>query len=201
MKTTILLSAAIIGISAFAFATNETNELSTTSYDPGKFYGIIVNSGANIILSQDDHNSIRMEGNSKEIDAISTQVENGALVINGSNSRSVNIYISVEDLSLIEINGSARVFSIGSINSDILLLKVNGNGSMKVDVRTLTVGMIVKGGGKIIVSGNTGESYSRIYGSGNIYSDNLDSFKQTNERMVIQDEKSPRKKLTLKLHQ
>ena len=50
---------------------------------------------------------------------------------------------------------------------------------MKLDVRALTVGMIVKGNGKIIVSGSSGDSYSKILGSGNIFSENLDSFSHT----------------------
>ena len=185
MKTRIIISAVLVGISAIAFAANESSETSTSSVDPGKFYGLIINSDANIILTQGEHNSVRLEGNKKELKKVKTQVENGALVISGENVKPLNIYISVEEINLIEINGSARVFASGSINSDILLLKVNGNGSMKVDIRTLTVGMIVKGNGKIIVSGSSGESYSRIYGNGNIYSENLDSFSRTEERIAL----------------
>jgi hypothetical protein len=37
-----------------------------------------------------------------------------------------------------------------------------------MDVRTLTVGMIVKGNGKIIVSGSTGDCFSRVIGQGSI---------------------------------
>ena len=132
---------------------------------------------------------------------IKTSVENGALVITGENAKPLNIYITAEELNLIEINGSARMFARGTISSDILLLKLNGDGSMKLNVRTLTVGMIVKGNGKIIVSGSSGESFSRIYGNGNISAKSLDTFSHTEERIAFNDLKTNQKRPLLKLHQ
>ena len=195
-----MISAVLIGASAIAFAANESSEVTNTSFDPGKFYGLIVNSNANIILTQGENNSIRLEGSKQELKDIKTTIENGALTISGGNNYPVNIYISAEELNLIEINGSARIFASGSINSDILLLKVNGSGSMKVDVRALTVGMIVNGSGKIVVSGSSGESYVRVFGSGNIFTENLDSFSLSEERIALIDIKTKTKRSTLKIH-
>ena len=195
-----MISAVLIGASAIAFAANESSEVTNTSFDPGKFYGLIVNSNANIILTQGENNSIRLEGSKQELKDIKTTIENGALTISGGNNYPVNIYISAEELNLIEINGSARIFASGSINSDILLLKVNGSGSMKVDVRALTVGMIVNGSGKIVVSGSSGESYVRVFGSGNIFTENLDSFSLSEERIALIDTKTKTKRSTLKIH-
>lgn len=195
-----MVSAVLIGLSAITFASNESSELTTTTYDLGKFYGLIVNSNANIILTQGEHNSIRMEGNKRELKDIKATVENGALTIIGGNNYPVNIYISAEELNLIEINGSARVFAKGCINSEILLLKVNGSGSMKVDVRALTVGMIVNGSGKIIVSGSSGESYVRVLGTGNVFTENLDSFSISEERIALINSNPISKRSTLKLH-
>jgi formylmethanofuran dehydrogenase subunit C len=200
MKTSLIISIALVGLSAITFAANESSEVkSTTPYNPGKFYGIIVNNNANIILTQGEENMIRLEGDKKEIKEVKTDIENGALVISGKNNHPVTIYISAEELSLIEINGAAKLYVNGSINSDILLLKVNGEGSMKLDIRALTIGMIVKGSGKIIVSGTSGESYARIYGKGNIYKENLDSFRTSLERIAQADKQSNTKRATLKL--
>ena len=201
MKTTLMISAVLIGVSVLTFAANESSEVTSTSYDPGKFYGLIVNSNANIILTQSDRNSIRIEGDKRELKKIKTAIVDGALTIDGGNNYPVDIYISAEELNLIEINGSARIFASGSINSDIILLKVNGSGSMKINVRALTVGMIVNGSGKIIVSGTSGESYLRVYGSGNIYTDHLDSFSLSEERIALNNTKEKSKRATLKLHQ
>ena len=79
MKTTLMISAVLIGVSAISFAANESSELSSSSYDPGKFYGLIVNSNANIILTQGENNSIRLEGNKQELKNLVYQV-NGAAI-------------------------------------------------------------------------------------------------------------------------
>ena len=128
-----------------------------------------------MILSQGETNSIRIEGEKNTVKDISTKIENGSLIIDGNNKHAVTIHVTVQDISLVEVNGDAKVYANGRINSDILLLKVNGSGSIRMDVRTLTVGMIVKGKGKIIVSGCTGDSFSRVIGQGAIYADNLDA--------------------------
>ena len=79
-------------------------------------------------------------------------------------------------------------------------MKVNGSGSLKIDVRALTVGMIVNGSGKIIISGSSGESYLRIFGTGNIFTDNLDSFSFSEERIALKESEVVAKRATLKLH-
>ena len=80
MKTSIIISAVLVGISAIGFAANESNEVTTTSsYDPGKFYGLIVNSNVNIILTQGETNSVRLEGDKNDLKEIKAEVENGAL--------------------------------------------------------------------------------------------------------------------------
>jgi len=60
----------------------------------------------------------------------------------------VTIYVTLDDISLIEVEGSGRILSNQLINSDMLLLKVNGSGTINVDVRTLSLGMLIKGNGK-----------------------------------------------------
>lgn len=200
MKTSVIIAAVLTGVTALTFASSESN-VSTASFDPGKFYGLVINSNANVILTQGEENTIRVEGDKKDLKNITAEVENGALVVRGENKYPVNIYVSAEELSLIEINGSARLFGSGSLSSDILLLKINGNGSMKIDIRALTVGMIVKGTGKIIVSGSSGDSYSRIMGTGTILTDGLDTFNLTEERIALSDDTKNKKRSTLKLHQ
>lgn len=175
MKARLLFTILLIIGTGVVFASSALDQITDTRTASG-FYGVVINTPANVILTQGDVPSVKLEGEKQVISAITTNVQNGALVINGNNNRPVNIYITVSDLSLVEVNGSARVYANGVINSDILLLKVNGTGSIRMDVRTLTIGMVVKGSGKIITSGSTGESFSKVYGSGNIYCSNLDAY-------------------------
>jgi hypothetical protein len=200
MKTKLIISAALISLSMLAFAGDESSELSSNDRLTGDFYGLVVNANANVILSQGEKTSVRVEGEGRLVNQVSTEVNNGALVISGMNSRPVDIYITVGDINLIEVNGAGKVYANGPINSDILLLKINGNGSIRADVRALTVGMIVKGNGKIIASGSSGDSFIRVYGNGKVFASNLDSFSRTEETVALTDSRQGRR-MKLKLHE
>jgi hypothetical protein len=148
------------------------------------FYGVILKANAQVILSQGSENSVRIEGDENSVSSVETTLDNGALVINGSNDLPVTIYVTMDDISLIEVNGSGRIFSSQVLYSDILLLKVVGSGSIQVDVRSLSLGMIVKGNGRIYAKGSTGDSYTRVLGNGQVVAMNLDSVKITTEANI-----------------
>jgi len=204
-KSLTLVVAVIVSLATNVLADNSTaNDVSSVDRAVGNFYGLIVNTNANVILTQGDKTSVRIEGRTKDVEKIVARIENGSLVIGGSNNVPVNVYVTVEELNRVEVNSQAKVYSGQVINSDILLLKVNGSGSIKLDVRTLSLGMIVKGKGKIIVSGSTGDSFSRILGDGRILAGNLDAYTtrteitKANTAYVKETDKSGRR-LTLRM--
>jgi hypothetical protein len=119
-----------------------------------------------------------VEGTSGNVESLETSVRNGALVINSGTLRNVDVYVTVADINLIEVKGNGRISGTSLINSDMLLIKVTGNGRVDVDVRALSLGMIVNGNGKIYAKGSVVDTYSRIKGNGKIISMNLDSLKQ-----------------------
>ncbi len=175
MKTNFFFLTLIVTMLACTTTKAESNELISDIRTPGNFYGLVLNTNANVILTQGTESALRVEGDLRLIKSIRTEVLNGALVISGTNNRPVTVYVTMEEINLIEINGAGKVFSSQPVNSDMLLLKVNGTGSIKLDVRALALGMIVKGTGKIIASGSVGESFVRVFGKGNVYAQGLDT--------------------------
>jgi hypothetical protein len=203
----ILVAAVLMSLSTFTIASCEPGSFTSENRKvETNFFGIILKTNAQVIFSQGTENSVRIEGDKKTVSSVETVVENGALVISGRNETPVTIYITADDISLLEVEGSGRIFSSRIINSDMLLLKVVGSGSIHVDVRTLSLGMIVKGNGKIYAKGSTGDSFTRVMGNGQIVAMNLDSFKTTSE--VINDngwtgkaDASATKHAVLRIHQ
>lgn len=184
----IMKALALAGVMMLSFTANvsalnsSANDVKTIDGSiTGNFFGLIVNTPANVILTQGESAAIKIEGQQNEIKKVDVKLKNGALVISGNNTTPVTIFITVEELNLIEVNGNAKVYAQDMINSDILLLKVNGDGSIRMDVRTLSLGMIVNGSGKIMVSGSTGDSFTRIVGTGRVISQNLDAFHSREE--------------------
>jgi hypothetical protein len=205
LKAITLAAFVMVSLSANVLAYDgAASEVKSVNRPVGNFYGVVINTTANVILSQGETASVRIEGRGKDIEKTEASIVNGSLVISGSNNVPVTIYITVEELNRVEVNSTARIYASGIINSDILMLKVNGNGSIRMEVRALSLGMIVKGKGKIMVSGSAGESYSRIFDGGRIVASSLDTFASRTEinsvhtSVIRQTEKSG-KRLTLKL--
>lgn len=182
IKSLTLVATVIVSLATAAFAADaSSSEFTSVDRSPGNFYGLIVNTHANVILSQGEKASVRIEGKRKDIDKTELRIHNGSLIISGTNNIPVTVYVTVEEINRVEVNSTARVYAGEVINSDILFLKVTGNGSIKMDVRALSLGMVVKGKGKIIISGSAGDTYSRILGDGRIYAGNLDSYSSRTE--------------------
>ncbi len=200
MKTSILILAAILGITAFSFSSNESNEMQTDVFNPGEFYGLISNANANIIIEQGNKHAIKIVGTHRQIENIHIRVVDGALLIDGNEGSPVTIYLTAEDLSLIEVNGNSKVLVNGIVNSDILLLKADDNGSIKADIRALKVGLIVRGKGRLIVSGTCGDCFTRISEYGNIITNHLDALNRIDEKVAIKSDKKSEKLATLKLN-
>lgn len=205
MKTKFFCFALMATLFACTTSKADSNDFVSDLRTPGKFYGLVLNTNANVILTQGSEVGLRVEGDRRLINSIHTEVLNGALIISGTNNRPVTVYVTIEEINLIEINGPGKVFSNQPVNSDMLLLKVNGSGSIKMDVRALALGMIVKGTGKIIASGSVGESYVRVFGKGNVYAQGLDSYSTdvlsaSNSNWKQENSKSGKRSL-LNLHQ
>jgi len=217
MKTNSFISKTVNGTSrllklsaAFLFAITClacTDVHATTEYrNTNNFYGVILKTDAQVVLTQGTEPSIRIEGDKKSVSSVSTSVENGALVISGTNHSPVTVYVTAGELCLIQVEGSGKISGSQLISADMLLLKVVGTGSIKVDVRTLSLGMIVRGKGKIYVEGTTCDSYTKVSGSGQVWSMNLDAYRnslEANLDNVTAREEQPRKtkRHVLKLHE
>jgi hypothetical protein len=200
MKTSILIVAAVLGITAFSFSSNESNEMQTDVFNPGEFYGLISSANANIIIEQGEKHSIKIVGTHNQLSNIHTRVVDGALLIEGNENAPVTIYLTAEDLSLIEVNGNSKALVNGIVNSDILLLKAGDNGSIKADIRALKVGLIAKGKGRLIVSGTCGDCFTRISEKGNINTSFLDALNSIDERTALKSDRKSERRATLKLN-
>ena len=207
MKTRLTLaSLALASISAFILGCTSTTASASESRNVDQsFYGIILNGNANVYLTQGDNSAIRVEGLEANTQEVTTSVSNGALVINSGSLRNVNVYVTMSDISLLQVNGSGVIKATTAINSDMLLLKITGTGIISADVRALSVGMIINGGGKIYAGGITGDSFVKVKGSGQVISMNLDSLRQTAciETVAVEKPNTPKRKShrALSLHQ
>ena len=206
MKTRFTLAAVILlTVSTFTFGCSESKAAVNARTFNENFYGIILNGNANVYLMQDETSSVRVEGSVSSVEEVQTTISNGALVINSGSLRNVNIYITMTDITLLQVNGSGVIHAMSTLNSDMLLLKITGSGIIRADVRALSVGMIINGGGRIYTSGVTGDSFVKVRGSGEVVSMNLDSIRPTSTADYAQTDIPAERKLrtrkALTMHQ
>ncbi len=195
----IALSTTVLGCNTITAATSETRTVDQN------FYGVILNGNANVYLTQGDYNSVRVEGLAENTESVITTVSNGALIISAGSVRNVNIFVTLADINLLQVNGAGVIKSTTTINSDMLLMKITGSGIISADVRALSVGMVVNGGGKIYAKGITGDSFVKVRGSGQVITMNLDTLREASRLEATNvEESSPEKHRTrraLSLHQ
>jgi hypothetical protein len=192
------ISLILLSCSSSVSASSETRNVNQD------FFGIILNGNANVYIAQGDQNEIRIEGLEQNTREVSTVVSNGALVINAGVLRNVSVYVTMTDINLLQVNGSGMIRATTPLNSDMLLLKITGSGVISADVRALSVGMIINGGGKIYANGIAGDSYIKVKGSGQVVSMNLDSLRESAyvENLTVQQSSLKRKSHRgLSLHQ
>jgi hypothetical protein len=178
MKTRFsLVALALLLMTTFSFGCAEDSHaaVSDSRNIGSNFYGIILNGNANLILTQGESNSVRIEGAYENVREVETNVQNGALMVETGVLRNVTVYVTMNDISLLQVNGNGAINARTLIFSDMLLMKVNGNGTINADVRALSVGMVINGGGKIVARGSSGDSFIKVKGNGQVYSSNLDS--------------------------
>jgi len=186
MKTNLIIVAfAIAVMTSTVFGCSDANAVSSEIRLVNQnFYGIILNGNANVYLSQGDANSVTVQGKRENVDEVTTSVSNGMLVINSGDLRNVTIYVSMTDINLLQVNGNGVINAQTTINSDMLLMKVLGDGIINADVRTLSLGTIINGNGKIYVHGITGDSFVKIKGDGKVVTANLDSLRNTYSEII-----------------
>jgi hypothetical protein len=205
MKTRFTLVALVLAMSALTISCTSSSAASSEIRNVDqKFYGIILNGNANVFLTQGDANTVRVEGMEELTQDVTTSVSNGALIINAGALRNVNVYVTMSDISLIQVNGSGMIKATSTVNTDMLLLKISGTGIISADIRALSVGMIINGGGKIYAGGITGDSFIKVKGNGQVINMNLDSLRQTaSVEEIVADQEMPKRKShrALSLHQ
>ena len=162
-----------LACSAVLARTNQTRDLPS-------FSAIAVEISSHVIIKQGSPQSVRLEGDAKDLDKIDTKVRGDELVIKtfkssgwNNNLGQVTIYITVPDLESVAVSGSGDVTSDGRIKSEFLELRVSGSGDIELEAEAEEMESKISGSGRIVLSGNTGSNKVTISGSGRVRAEEL----------------------------
>lgn len=134
---------------------------------------ISCSTSANIVLTQEKKQSVRVEGQANIIAELSTKVVNGSWKIhfdkNIRTSKKLTIYISIPTLKRISSNGSGKISGTNAFKSlGDFTCQVNGSGNITLGIYAKYIKAGISGSGTMRLKGNAEKAKLTISGSGSI---------------------------------
>ncbi len=141
----------------------------------GGFNQIQFNGNGNLIISQGDSESVRLEGEDSVIELMTTLVVDKALRIDykkasmallTSTRPPVNVYVQVKDIQEIRLTGSGTITTTTPLNAYNLKVSLSGSGSGTIDISGHKLVTILSGSSNFEVKGTVENQDVWISGSG-----------------------------------
>ncbi len=139
------------------------------------FSGIGISISADVYYTPGNAHEIKIEGDSKDVDDLITEVRDGFLQVKYPNSwrtrhSKLTIYITSKELDAVKISGSAKFKAGEAITTDEMDLAMSGSGGILFEkLNADEVDVKISGSGDIdLVSGSADELDTRISGSGKV---------------------------------
>jgi hypothetical protein len=172
MKRGIILSAFIL---AFIIITGTVSGQTRETRDVKDFTKVNFGVSGNLYINIGPEFKVVLEGESKYIDEIITEVSGGKLVIKRENwkfnmNEKVNAYVTMPELKGLGVSGSGKAEIKDAVKTSDLNLSVSGSGKLyATDITVTNLDCSISGSGDIILGGggNASDAGISISGSGN----------------------------------
>ena len=144
----------------------------------GNFNGVKAGDNFNIILSQSDSNTVKVDADEKSQLQIKTEVKDGILSIiaidNIKSDKPLVINIGIKSLNNLDITGAADVKSVNQLICDKLTIASNGAGKIHLDIKASDVKTNISGVGNVVLIGTAQMLEASLSGAGNLRASNLE---------------------------
>ncbi len=157
--------------SIFSTKAQETRSL-------GDFSGVKVGDKFNIIISQSDANTVKIDADEKSQLQIKTEIIDGILSITGidniKSDKPLVISIGIKSLSSLEVTGLADVKTGNQLTCDKLTIESNGAGKVHLDIKAKEVNTKISGVGNVTLTGTAQLLEANLSSVGNLKASNLE---------------------------
>ncbi len=168
-----------------------TGPIASESRDVSDFNRIDVYNNPEVIITQDNVNSIKVEAGAHIISGITTEINNGILTIRNENkcnwvrsySKTIAVYVHVKKLDIIQHHGSSTISSTNELQNSTFDLNVWNSGDINLAIHAdSTFARQHTTVGDMTLTGHSGYCFYYSNGNGFTYDSNL----QVNNATVIQ---------------
>jgi len=138
------------------------------------FSGIGISVSADVYYTPGDTHEIRIEGDTKDVEDLITEVKDGFLQVKYRSWKirhsKVTLYITSKELEAVKISGSAKFKAGEPVTTDEMNLAMSGSGSIQFEKLTADeVDVSISGSGSLeMLNGGADELDARISGSGKL---------------------------------
>jgi hypothetical protein len=142
-------------------------------FDLPLFWGIAQSIDANVILSEGDVQSVRVEGQQNIINNLKQTVSNGVWNLdyhdNVRTHAGLTIYITSPNIDYLTVSGSGNIESTNTFTDTTnVYLNISGSGNISLRTNAWQVQSIISGSGNINISGWAINHSATISGSGSV---------------------------------
>lgn len=150
---------------------------STEKRNVGEYDAIYVSGWFDVELVSGAEGVIELEGKSKYIKYVSTEVVNGKLRIewDKKNNRNpfyslsnIRISIPVEDINAVALSGSGTIVGKTKLKADNFSARLSGSGKVELDIDANTLKTVISGSGDARLSGTATDFVAEVSGSGDV---------------------------------
>ena len=170
IKTKIFGLAVVTTLSTFSAKAQQTRTV-------GDFTGIKAGDAFNVIISQSDVNSVKVDAPDNVQALVKTEIKDGILSISADGNiktdKAVTINIGVKSITSLDISGSADVKSENQLSCDKLSVVSNGAGDIHLDLKANEIKTEISGAGDITLRGSTQMLDATVSGAGDLKASNL----------------------------
>lgn len=147
----------------------------------GDFTGIKAGDAFNIVITQSETNSLKVDAEESVQAQIKSEVKDGILHIstdgNIKTDKPMVLNIGIKTLNSLDISGSAEVKSDNQLNTDKLLVESSGAGDVNLDVKATEIKTKISGAGDVSLKGSVQMLEASISGAGELKSSSLETDK------------------------
>lgn len=147
----------------------------------GDFTGIKAGDSFDIIITQSDANTVKVDAPENVQSQIKTEVKDGILVISSEGNiktdKDINILVGVQSLSSLDVSGAADVKSENQLTCDKLNIESSGAGDLHLDLKANEIKTSISGAGDVTLKGSAQMLNAGVSGAGDLKASNLEADK------------------------
>jgi len=140
----------------------------TEERDVATFSSVVLSGAANVYITQDGTNSVKVETDDNIMPVVETNVIGSRLNIKTDcYTGDVDVYLTMDMIRELSITGSGQIIG-GDIETDDLEIGISGSGTIQANLDAKNIDSAITGSGKINLAGTADAIEHKVTGSGDL---------------------------------